>query len=56
MSPWVEASKFRVSRISWVGILKFRVSWVGILKFRVSWVVISKFRVSTVFWGGNFRI
>ena len=46
MSPWVEASKFRAARVSWVGLLKFRVSWVGILKFRVS----------MVFWGGNFRI
>ena len=56
MSPWVEASKFRSSRVSWVGLLKFRVSWVGILKFRVSLVGILKFRVSMVFWGGNFRI
>ena len=46
MSPWVEASRIRVSRVSWVELLKFRVSWVGILKFRVS----------MVFWGVNFRI
>ena len=52
----MEASKIRVSRVSSVGLLKFRVSWVGILKFRVSSVGILKFRVSMVFWGWNFRI